>query len=195
MCKKILLLFRIPFQESGRVNIGTKEHILSLPCKAHSRLFAEVLTDSRYPDFYQSPIQSVWGYKQNGTVLLFGTFLTSKGGARVSEERQPRDSSSVLNLLSSNPRWSHQSTAQIIHPQWIKHGLPRRWKEHCDCHHGAECRRVPLATFLSRGRPKWIIDVWCSCLVPGSLAAEYILHSIELCMGREKFHYNYYGQY
>jgi hypothetical protein len=175
-----MLLFNTPlkFHEFYDIDLGTKDYILSLPCKAHCRLFAEVLTNSQYPDFYQSPIQSIFCYKTEGERVWFcGKFAIGSNQSSVI--------STKLNLLSSNPRWGPKPAAQIVHPQWIKHGLPRRWKEHCDCRHGAECRRVPLAAFLTRGRPKWIIDVWRSCLVPGSHAAEYV--ALSYVWGERKF--------
>jgi hypothetical protein len=175
-----MLLFNTPlkFHEFYDIDLGTKDYILSLPCKAHCRLFAEVLTNSQYPDFYQSPIQSIFCYKTEGERVWFcGKFAIGSNQSSVI--------STKLNLLSSNPRWGPKPAAQIVHPQWIKHGLPRRWKEHCDCRHGAECRRVPLAAFLTRGRPKWIIDVWRSCLVPGSHAVEYV--TLSYVWGKRKF--------
>jgi len=178
VCKKILLFFNTPLHGFREVDLGKKDYILSLPCKAHSRLLAEVLTDSKYPDFYQSPMQLIRCYKtMKERVWFYGTIGNPNDYNRVY--------STGLNLLLSNPRCGFKSTAQIVHPQWIKHGLPRQWKERCDCRHGAECRRVPLAAFLTRGRPKWIIDVWRSCLVPGSHAAEYV--ALSYVWGGRKF--------
>lgn len=176
MYKKILLLFRTPLHEYNDVYLGTKDYILSLPCKAHSRLFAEVLTDRLYPDFYQSSIGEIYVFKLGGErAVAFRGEIDSGGNIY----------SSYSHLLSSSRKLGLKSTAQIVHPQWIKHGLPRRWKEHCDCHHGAQCRRVPLAAFLTRDRPKWLIDVWRSCLVPGSLGAEYV--ALSYVWGERKF--------
>ncbi|PMD22293.1 HET-domain-containing protein [Hyaloscypha hepaticicola] len=165
VCKKILLLFKTPLHEYKSVYLGAKDYILSLPCKAHSRLFAEVLPDRRYPEFFQSSIQGISGSKLKHKKIVL---LCVASPSPIAPQSPP------LNLLVSNPRLGLKSTAQMVHPQWIKHSLPRQWKEHCDCRHGTECRRVLLATLLARGRPKWIIDVWRSCLVPGSLAAEYV---------------------
>jgi hypothetical protein len=176
VCKKILLLFKTPWHEFKKVDLGTKDHILSLPCKAHSRLFAEVLTNRRYPDFYQSPIQLISCNKIGVEIWFHGKLADNKWGGLYSTE---------LNLLLSNPRWGLKPTAQVVHPQWIKHCLPRQWKEHCDCRHGAECRRIPLAPFLTRGRPKWIIDLWRSCLVPGPHDAEYV--ALSYVWGERKF--------
>jgi hypothetical protein len=167
VCTKILLLFKTPLHEYASIDLGTKVHILSLPCKAHSRLFVETLRrNNRYPNFYQSPIKSVSAFKTRGKRAIS---FSGKMGSGVLPVY-----CLDLHLLSLNPRLGLKSTAQIVHPQWIKHGLPRRWKEHCDCRHGTECRRVPLADFLTRSRPKWMIDVWRSCLVPGSPTAEYV---------------------
>jgi hypothetical protein len=178
VCKKILLLFNTPLHEWNKVDLGTKDYILSLPCKAHSRLFAEVLTNNQYPDFYQSSIQLISCYKFDGESIQFwGRFAAGNIWSDVY--------STKLNLLLSNPRWGLKPTAQVVHPQWIKHCLPRQWKEHCDCRHGAECRRIPLAPFLTRGRPKWIIDLWRSCLVPGPHDAEYV--ALSYVWGERKF--------
>jgi hypothetical protein len=181
VCKKILLLFKKLLHEVGYVNLGTNDYILSLPCKAHARLLAKVLTNSQKsqnPDFYQNPETHISCVKPNGeSVWVSGTIGSPYDWNRVR--------STKLNLLLSNPRWGLKFTAQIVHPQWIKNGLPRRWKEHCDCRHGTECRKVPLAAFLARGRPKWMIDVWRSCLVPGSHDAEYV--ALSYVWGERKF--------
>jgi hypothetical protein len=158
VCTKILLLFAKSLHAYESDVLGTLDYVLSLPCKAHRRLFDEVLKTYRYLDTNQSLRTEVSVFKfLNGLAISFNSHPAGN-----------------LDLLTSNPRLGLKATAQIFHPQWIKPSLPRQWKDRCNRCHGAECRKFPSANLLDRARPTWIIDVWRLCLVPGSFSDEYV---------------------
>lgn len=167
----MLNLFKVPLHESkDTIELGTKEHVLSLPCKAHNRLLSEVVRNDEYPDLSQSPIDqlSVFKFEGEPSIGISGTV------GYLAPDQEVLVVSDELDLLQSNSASGLKPTAHTVHPSWIRNSLPRRWKDHCQCHHGTECNEPPLVTDLFPNRPEWLVDVWRLCLVRGTTSNDYV---------------------
>jgi hypothetical protein len=77
-----------------------------------------------------------------------------------------------LGLLPNAAVAAHQS-GQKIDSQWIKSGLLRRWKRVCDTTHGNKCQAAVKGRLVGQP-PKFLVDTWLLCLVPGVSGIPYI---------------------
>jgi hypothetical protein len=139
------------------------KHILSSPCKTnHRNLLAGLGLDRKtiQDDESNVHIEFTRSYDGRRWVHTFGTLLNA--------------STMALDLLTPYARLCLKSTVEKLHTFWINPRIFRRWKLCCDSNHGSKCKSISLPASLRCVRPKWLVDVWAQCLVPGSVSGDYI---------------------
>jgi hypothetical protein len=77
VCTKILLLFKTPLHKHEKFELGTLEYVLSLPCKSHRRLLAELFKINHYPNINQSPLKRVRVYREDDFKISFALYNAS----------------------------------------------------------------------------------------------------------------------
>ncbi|KAJ1325407.1 HET domain-containing protein [Microdochium nivale] len=164
LCDAILAAFALPLEHDidGEFELDLADLDRDCPHNAWLKTaasFTSISESERLPH----GLRKIRVYRDMpGTRSLVLRILDYDGGVLLRH-----DDTKFAELVRRRDVDGHPGTARVLDPAWIDLDVVRSWYARCPRDHGPECdvTRIPGTDPI---RPRWLIDVEQSCIVPGS---------------------------